>query len=138
MKITHKSSIVRAAREFRLRGTLRPRKSRVAAPVRNETEVDRLLAEIQRLNARIEELQHKNAELRGVLVRDLTKLPWKTEECGSPDCWCRIILPENPVDDQECVAPSGCVSTEVAEYIVRLHNERLGMEVTSGGGDGLQ
>ena len=59
---------------------------------------------------------------------------WKTTECFSgPECWCRIILPVEPIlynhpesPDIECeyvVVDAGALDQETAEYIVRLHNE---------------
>jgi hypothetical protein len=61
---------------------------------------------------------------------DLNKVRWKTELCPSGEkCWCRIITTEVPVIDEDgnklYIAASGCVPTENAEYIVRIHNERL-------------
>lgn len=59
---------------------------------------------------------------------------WKTTECFSgPDCWCRIILPvepilynhpENPDNKHEyIIVDAGALDQETAEYVVRLHNE---------------
>ena len=61
-------------------------------------------------------------------------VPWKTTECFSgPECWCRIIVPvepivyshpENPDNKHEyCIVDAGALDQETAEYIVRLHNE---------------
>ena len=68
-------------------------------------------------------------------------MPWKVSECFvGPDCWCRIIVPVEPIPYNDEVEHFGksLVSTEVeyyevvrdgtldketAEYIVRLHNE---------------
>jgi hypothetical protein len=61
-------------------------------------------------------------------------VPWKAIECFSgPDCWCRIIVPvepilyshpENPDNKHEYViVDTGALDQESAEYIVRLHNE---------------
>lgn len=61
-------------------------------------------------------------------------VPWKTMECFSgPDCWCRIIVPvepilyshpENPDNKHEYViVDAGSLDQETAEHIVRLHNE---------------
>lgn len=63
-------------------------------------------------------------------------VPWKTMECFSgPDCWCRIILPvepilyshpENPDNKHEYViVDAGVLDQETAEYMVRLHNEHF-------------
>lgn len=60
-------------------------------------------------------------------------VPWKTTECFSgPECWCRIIVPiepiyyTNPESDNRyeySVVDAGALDQETAEYIVRLHNE---------------
>lgn len=61
-------------------------------------------------------------------------VPWKTMECFSgPDCWCRIILPVEPilynhpespdVEHEYFVVDAGALDQQTAEYIVRLHNE---------------
>ena len=63
-------------------------------------------------------------------------VPWKTMECFSgPECWCRIILPvepivyshpENPDNKHEyVVVDAGALDQQTAEYIVRLHNEHF-------------
>ena len=70
-------------------------------------------------------------------ARELSFLvPWKTMECFSgPDCWCRIIVPvepiiyshpENPDNKHEYViVDAGALDQETAEYIVRLHNNKI-------------
>ena len=60
-------------------------------------------------------------------------VPWKTMECFSgPECWCRIIVPiepiyyTNPESDNKyeySVVDAGALDQETAEYIVKLHNE---------------
>ena len=60
---------------------------------------------------------------------------WKTAECFSgPECWCRIIVPiepiyyTNPESDNRyeySVVDAGALDQQTAEYIVRLHNEHL-------------
>lgn len=61
---------------------------------------------------------------------------WKTMECFSgPECWCRIILPVDPIyythsdtDDKKyeyTIVDAGALDQETAEYIVRLHNEHF-------------
>jgi hypothetical protein len=63
-------------------------------------------------------------------------VPWKATECFSgPDCWCRIILPVEPIyyshpespDTQRefDIVDAGALDQETAEYIVKLHNEQL-------------
>jgi len=61
---------------------------------------------------------------------DLLKIRWKTELCTSKNCWCAIIDTEEEViweqDKFEAyVIPSGACPKEVAEHIVKLHNEHL-------------
>lgn len=57
-------------------------------------------------------------------------------ECFSgPECWCRIIVPVEPVIYTEPISPdieheyyivdAGALDQTTAEYIVRLHNEYL-------------
>ena len=63
-------------------------------------------------------------------------VPWKTMECFSgPECWCRIILPVEPilysheespdVKHEYVIVDAGALDQESAEYIVRLHNEHF-------------
>lgn len=60
-------------------------------------------------------------------------VPWKTMECFSgPECWCRIILPVEPilynydespdVKHEYVIVDAGALDQETAEYVVRLHN----------------
>lgn len=58
------------------------------------------------------------------------KTKWKISMCGSGEtCWCRMIEPEIAIvdkDDNEiCIANSGCIAKDHAEYIVKLHNDSL-------------
>lgn len=61
-------------------------------------------------------------------------VPWKATECFSgPECWCRIIVPiepiyyTNPESDNNryeySVVDAGSLDQTTAEYIVKLHNE---------------
>lgn len=61
-------------------------------------------------------------------------VPWKTIECFSgPDCWCRIIVPVEPIlyshqespdiEHEYIVVDAGALDQQTAEYIVKLHNE---------------
>lgn len=57
---------------------------------------------------------------------------WKTAECGTPDCWCRMILTEEPViyehngsEDEIYIIGSGAVPKDYAEHIVKLHNQHV-------------
>ena len=57
---------------------------------------------------------------------------WKTEECGTKDCWCRMIVPESPVifehngtDDEIYVVGAGAISKDYAEHVVKIHNQHV-------------
>jgi len=61
---------------------------------------------------------------------------WKAVECFSgPDCWCRVILPVEPIYYSHPESPdikrefsivdAGNLDQQTAEYFVHLHNERL-------------
>lgn len=55
---------------------------------------------------------------------------WKTVPCSQGEsCWCCAIVPEEPVTDDAgneiIIAPEGTITKPTAEYIVKLHNERL-------------
>ena len=63
-------------------------------------------------------------------------VPWKTMECFSgPECWCRIIVPVDPIlynhdkspdiEREYVIVDAGALDQETAEYIVRLHNEHF-------------
>ena len=62
-------------------------------------------------------------------------VPWKATECFSgPDCWCRIIVPiepiyyTNPESDNQyeyAIVDAGALDQITAEYIVKLHNEHI-------------
>ena len=70
-------------------------------------------------------------------ARELSFLvKWKATECFSgPECWCRIIVPvepiyyshpENPENKHEySIVDAGSLDQETAEYIVELHNNKL-------------
>ena len=63
-------------------------------------------------------------------------VPWKTAECFTgPDCWCRIILPVEPIlynhpespdaKHEYFIVDAGALDQETAEYFVDLHNSCL-------------
>lgn len=63
-------------------------------------------------------------------------VPWKTMECFTgPECWCRIILPVEPIlyshpespdiEREYIIVDAGALDQETAEYIVDLHNSCL-------------
>ena len=58
------------------------------------------------------------------------RVKWKVALCNQGEkCWCRMIVPEEPIEDKDgneiIIASSGDVRKEYAEHIVRLHNEAL-------------
>lgn len=64
----------------------------------------------------------------------LMKVKWKAEPCFTgEECWCRVIVPEEKLKDDEGnevdIANSGCVSKNHAEYIVKLHNDSLNKSI---------
>ena len=62
-------------------------------------------------------------------------VPWKATECFSgSECWCRIIVPiepiyyTNPESDNKyeySIVDAGALDQETAEYIVKLHNNKI-------------
>lgn len=62
-------------------------------------------------------------------------VPWKATECFSgPECWCRIIVPiepiyyTNPESDNRyeySIVDAGALDQQTAEYIVKLHNNEI-------------
>ena len=58
------------------------------------------------------------------------KLEWKVSDCHSgPDCWCKVIKLKEPLFDDEGyeyeVIRDASVNDEMAQHIVKLHNESL-------------
>lgn len=62
-------------------------------------------------------------------------IPWKLETCNvGEDCWCRIIVPVEPIkyinkigdteriDEIDYIIPDGSIDKETAEYFLELHN----------------
>ena len=61
---------------------------------------------------------------------------WKVVECFSgPDCWCRIIVPVEPIlyshpespdiEREYDIVDAGALDEQTAEHIVKLHNDKL-------------
>lgn len=58
---------------------------------------------------------------------------WKAVECHVSNCWCRKIVPVEPIlyiestspdyEEEYTIADAGDLDQQTAEYIVRLHNE---------------
>jgi len=67
---------------------------------------------------------YKEAKEKALTVK------WKTTVCAQGrKCWCRIIEPVNKIIYDEIeeyyVVGSGSIPKEEAEYLVKLHNEKL-------------
>ena len=64
-------------------------------------------------------------------MSDLINDTWYVGTCSSGEsCWCRTIStkPNGDPDEDEmdyCIAHAGCLSKDVAEHIVKIHNEWL-------------
>lgn len=60
---------------------------------------------------------------------------WKVEPCHQGEsCWCRMIVPEEDIvwqsfhagpDEEFYLVGSGSIGKEVAEHIVKIHNQSL-------------
>lgn len=68
-------------------------------------------------------------------------VPWKLETCNvGESCWCRIIVPIEPIkykntvgdteriDEIDYIIPDGSIDKETAEYFVDLHNREIETE----------
>lgn len=56
----------------------------------------------------------------------LLNVRWKIETCNSgTDCWCRLIVPETPEDVGDYVIGDGSIGADVAEHLVKLHNDSI-------------
>ena len=58
------------------------------------------------------------------------KSKWIATPCFvGESCWCNIITPETPIifglDDELKIVPSGTISKQLAEHIVKVHNQSL-------------
>jgi hypothetical protein len=72
-------------------------------------------------------------------------IPWKIDVCISgEECWCRLILPTEPIKythtystgektevDYESIIGDGSVDKDTAEYLVKIHNDRIGKNVSN-------
>ena len=70
-------------------------------------------------------------------------IPWKIDVCNSgKECWCRVISPiesikythtysgeKTEVETLENIIPDGSVDKDTAEYLVKIHNEKIGKNV---------
>lgn len=65
-------------------------------------------------------------------------VPWKLETCNvGEDCWCRIIVPVEPIkylnkigdteriDEIDYIIPDGSIDKETAEYFLQLHHRSI-------------
>lgn len=58
----------------------------------------------------------------------LLTLPWKSVNCTQETCWCGGITTEEPIeyeDNELYVVETGSMFKEIAEYIIKIHNETL-------------
>lgn len=59
------------------------------------------------------------------------KVKWKTKECGSENCWCRLIVPVEPIlyddggEEELTIVHFGALDERTANHIVKLHNDAL-------------
>ena len=60
------------------------------------------------------------------------KSKWIATPCFvGESCWCNINTPETPIifglddDDELKIVPSGSISKQLAEHIVKVHNQSL-------------
>ena len=72
-------------------------------------------------------------------ARHSLTVPWKAVECFSgPQCWCRMVVPVEPIeceynthdgliqkDTYEEIIGPAAINKTTAEYIVKIHNENL-------------
>lgn len=63
--------------------------------------------------------------------KESLKVKWKISTCGSGEsCWCRIIVPVKKIKladggYYDCIVSMGAIHKHLAEYIVKLHNEKI-------------
>lgn len=63
---------------------------------------------------------------------------WKAVHCGDSDCWCRMVATINyqenqpytdiktlDVNESNILIGAGSINQNIAEYIVKLHNDAL-------------
>ena len=61
----------------------------------------------------------------------ILNIKWKTEPCHSGEsCWCRKIVPVEPIylgdfKEEYEIASYGSIAKDLAEHIVKLHNDNL-------------
>jgi hypothetical protein len=60
------------------------------------------------------------------------KVKWKVEPCFSgEDCWCRIIVPDEPINygsdnvEEVCIVSSASINKQMAKHIVNIHNQYI-------------
>lgn len=70
-------------------------------------------------------------------LKKLETVKWRTAPCTVVDCWCCLIVPDNPItytykvnelereETLDYIIGSGSIPKETAEYIVKIHNETL-------------
>ena len=72
-------------------------------------------------------------------IQHSLNVPWKVSSCFvGDDCWCRMIVPVDPIkfsqtlgdgtikeDVLDEIIGAGTIGEETAEYIVRIHNAKV-------------
>jgi len=68
--------------------------------------------------------------------KSIYKQKWRVVECGSEDCWCRMVVTPSWARDNDvmeaCIIGAGEIDTRLAKYIAKLHNKELGTIQPSG------
>lgn len=62
------------------------------------------------------------------------KVLWKTERCSDEDCWCLMVVPVEPIIDEDgnvwdSIIDAGVISNGLAEHIVVTHNNSLNQTI---------
>ena len=62
--------------------------------------------------------------------QEALKVEWETGICPQgEECWCRNIRPKTPIihdnDDTFYICNGGAIDKEIAEHIVKIHNDSL-------------
>ena len=64
-------------------------------------------------------------------MKNILEVKWKVSDCGHADCWCGIIEPEEKIIDENnfevTVIDAGSINKEIADHIVKLHNDSLNL-----------
>jgi hypothetical protein len=50
--------------------------------------------------------------------------PWRTEPCGTPNCWCEVVV-SDVQDQEECIFPSGSAAKADAQFIAAANPQTV-------------